>query len=469
MNLQENISRMKQMMGIIDEDNNPHNNLITESIEGKRCWYYKKIAEKGYDSDYRVPNPYKGAGDIQDFLIVIGYKISKDWKFGDETATALGTWSYGSSKGINTVDKLWTQMKKDGWYVGETSGFGPKMLKAVADMIVKLCNSLSKTCKVDQQTLFDMEFEILPQEKTDCKNNLDKQFTKAVKYWKTYLDTPEFKERIKNKNHNVDNRDIFGKIYDKIFNFYWGLEAKPLYCLDILVNYYKESLSKIKGWVLNPNLKMSNMSSTNPISVNGSVFCDKYNYEKAYYTFVHEIQHILGKIPLNDWDEVKKAYPLSTDSYATPGSTTKFELGKKQMPIESKNELINNSIDYKMLTKWASNESWLGAYWCDRNEKMSNLSNFRSFLVEKGEIKIGGNITVKIFTKYLKKYISNQNDIELTNDTNFEQLIVCWAQNNFTPKLSQFILELNSLAKNNEDNTEKDYQDSKNINTGNVT
>jgi len=455
------------MMGIIDEDNNPHNNLITESIEGKRCWYYKKIAEKGYD--YRVPNPYKGAGDIQDFLIVIGYKISKDWKFGDETATALGTWSYGSSKGINTVDKLWTQMKKDGWYVGETSGFGPKMLKAVADMIVKLCNSLSKTCKVDQQTLFDMEFEILPQEKTDCKNNLDKQFTKAVKYWKTYLDTPEFKERIKNKNHNVDNRDIFGKIYDKIFNFYWGLEAKPLYCLDILVNYYKESLSKIKGWVLNPNLKMSNMSSTNPISVNGSVFCDKYNYEKAYYTFVHEIQHILGAIPLNDWDEVKKAYPLSTDSYDTPGYTTKFELGKKQIPIESKNELINNGIDYKMLTKWASDESWSDAYWCDRNEKMSNLSNFRSFLVEKGEIKIGGNIPVKIFTKYLKKYISNQNDIELINDTNFEQLIVCWAQNNFTPKLSQFILELNSLAKNNEDNTEKDYQDSKNINTGNVT
>ena len=100
---------------------------------------------------------------------------------------------------------------------------------------------------------------------------------------------------------------------------------------------------------------------------------------------------------------------------------------------------------------------------------MSNLSNFRAFLVEKGEIKIGGNIPVKIFTKYLKKYISNQNDKELTNDTNFEEIIVCWAQNNFTPKLSQFILELNSLAKNNEDNTEKNYQDPNNINTGNVT
>ena len=78
MNLQENIQRIREMMGIINEGNNSHNNLITESIEGKRCWYYKKLAGKDYYSDNRVPNPYKGAGDIQDFLIVIGYKISNN-------------------------------------------------------------------------------------------------------------------------------------------------------------------------------------------------------------------------------------------------------------------------------------------------------------------------------------------------------------------------------------------------------
>jgi hypothetical protein len=184
-----------------------------------------------------------------------------------------------------------------------------------------------------------------------CRNNLDKQFNRAVKYWKTYLDTPGFKERIKNKNPLVDNRDIVGKVYDKIYNFYWGIESKPLYGLDILVNYYKESLSKIKGWVFNPNLKMANanMTSTNPISVNGSVFCDKFYYEKAYYSFIHEIQHILGAIPLNDWDEVKKAYPLSTDSYSDKTSKTKSELGKKQIPLESKNELINNGINFILL------------------------------------------------------------------------------------------------------------------------
>ena len=458
-NLIEEIQKIKKMMGIINEDNNSHNHLITESIEGKRCWYYKKIADGSYGSDKRVPNPNNGAGDVQEFLINVGYKITKDWDFGDNTAKALGTWAYGFKEGIDSVDKLWTQMDKDGWDVGKTTGYGPKMMKAVGDMITQICKSLAKTCNVDQQTLFDMEFKQLQPYETECRNNLDKQFTKAVKYWKSYLDTPEFKERIKNKNPKVDNRDIVGKVYDKIFNLYWGLEDKNKYNLDIIVNFYKTSLSKIKGWVLDPNLGGANMSSTNPISVNKKMFCNKDNYEKAYYSFVHEIQHILGDIPLNDWDEIKKAYPLAKDYYSDEKAKTKSELGKKQIPLESKNELITNGIDYEVLTKWASDDYWLNSYWCDGEEKMSNLSNFRAFLFEKGEIKIGGDIPVNVFVKYLKKYISNPKDKELYKDTNFEELIVCWAQNNFTPKLSIFISELNSLAKEDGDQNKKPYTD----------
>ena len=169
-NLQEEIKRMRQMMGIISESNVYHNNLITESIEGKRCWYYKKIADGSYSIDKRVPNPNNGAGDVQEFLIKIGYKITKDWDFGNNTAKALGTWAYGAKEGIDSVDKLWARMKKSGWDVGQTSGYGPKMLKAVASMIIQMCKSLSKTCKVDQQTLFDMEFDLVPKEVSDAKN-----------------------------------------------------------------------------------------------------------------------------------------------------------------------------------------------------------------------------------------------------------------------------------------------------------
>jgi len=466
MNLQENINRIREMMGLLNENNQ---NLINESVEGKRCWYYKKMAERGFETNpSKIPNLYEGAFQVQRFLNYIGYDIPKDYAFGDKTASALGTWAYGAAEGINTVDKLWKRMKKGRWDVGETTGYGPKMVKAVADMIIQMCKSLSKNCKVDQQTPFDMEFEILPQEETDCRNNLDKQFERAVKYWKNYLSTNEFKERIKNKNPLVDNRDIFGKIYDKIFNYYWGTEEQNRYPLESVINHYKRELSSIDGWKFVKNVKY-NMMSSNPISVNQDVFCNKNSYEKAYYTFVHEIQHILTDfIPINDWDEVKKAYPLTTDHYANEKTKTKSELGKKEIPKESKNELISNGINYEKLIKWASDESWINSYWCDRNEKLSNLQNFRAYLVEKNEMKIGGNISVNVFTKYLKKYINNSEDEDLSYTTNFEELIVCWAQNNFTPQLSVFISELNSLAKE-EGNVEKDYKDPKNINKGTTT
>lgn len=423
--------------------------LLTEGIEGKRCWLYKKMAERKWVDTDNVPNPYNGAGDVQDFLIFIGYKIEKDWSFGDKTASALGTWKYGKSKGIDSVNKLWLQLKKGGYDVGNSSGYGPKMMKAVAEMIVDTCTRLAKTCKVDQQTLFDMEFGILPQSETDCRNNLDSQFKKAIKYWDQYLSTPQFKERILNKNPKVekDGGDLTQNLYKKIFNYYWGIEEGEKYSVDSLIDLYKIILRKVEGWKFVSDVDY-NMASSNPISVNHDVFCKKDMYEKAYYTFVHELQHILSNYyPLNDWSEVKKAYPLSTDHYSNQTSKTKLEIGKSKIPIESKNELIKYNIDYEKLSEWASNPSWLKSYWCDRNEKLSNLQNFRAFLSEKGEIEIGGNITVGMFSKYLKKYISNPDDKDLGLNTNFEELIVCWAQNNFSPKLSEFIKELNSLAK----------------------
>jgi hypothetical protein len=464
------------MMGVINEEDNPHNNLITESIEGKRCWYYKKLAEKGYDSDYRVPNPYEGAYQVQKFLKYIGYNISKDYAFGDETATALGTWAYGKSEGINTVDKLWKQMKKDGWAVGETTGYGGKMVKAVADMIVQVCKSLAKTCTVDQQTLFDMEFKELQPYETKCRNNLDKQYERAIQYWKNYLNSEGFKKRIKNKEPNIDNKDILGKIYDTVFNLYWGADS---YSLDTIINLYKQKLNSIKGWEFSKEINATNtkMRSTNPISVNEDFYCipkfdkntgkltaSEEKFNESYSSFVHEISHILDEDRLNDIENIKKAYPLTTDHYSDEKSETKKPI-KKEIPIESKKELTNNGVDYKSLSDWANQEGWANSYWCDQKEKISNLNSFRSFLVKQGDIQIGGDITVSIFTKYLKKYL-NKSETKIMEDTDFEQVIVCWAQNNFTPKLSEFISDLNKLAK---ENVEKDYKDPRNINKGTTT
>lgn len=101
----------------------------------KKCDAYKK-----WESSKDKTN----AGTIQQLMIDLGHDITLDYKFGDETAKAIGTYVYGGSKGIDSVDGLWKQMKKDGWDVGDRSGYGPKMSKEVSNMLSKIINTDKK-------------------------------------------------------------------------------------------------------------------------------------------------------------------------------------------------------------------------------------------------------------------------------------------------------------------------------------
>jgi hypothetical protein len=65
----------------------------------KRCSPYNTI---------KIPRA--NAGEIQDFLIAIGHNIGRDGIFGNQTATALGTYFYGAKLGINSVSKLQTKL-----------------------------------------------------------------------------------------------------------------------------------------------------------------------------------------------------------------------------------------------------------------------------------------------------------------------------------------------------------------------
>jgi hypothetical protein len=94
----------------------------------------------------KIKKPGTNAGEIQDFLIALGHNISKDWAFGNGTATALGTYFYGTKKGIRSVDDLWNQMKRDGLDVGTTSGFGPKMATAISSKISGIVDKIKSNC-----------------------------------------------------------------------------------------------------------------------------------------------------------------------------------------------------------------------------------------------------------------------------------------------------------------------------------
>ena len=461
-NLQEEIKRMKEMMGIITETNVYQSNLITESIEGKRCWYYKKIADGSYNSDKRVPNPNNGAGDVQEFLIKVGYNITKDWNFGNNTAKALGTWAYGAKEGIDSVDKLWARMKKSGWDVGQTSGYGPKMMGAVASMIIKMCRSLSKTCKVDQQTLFDMEFGMLSKKELDERNTLkeelNKSFKYAIDYWRKYLNTPKVQEKIYN---NMTTND-----YWKHFDFYGDTIKK-------LIEKYLDALNKVEktGWKdytkqaneINASMYVQGSCPDYAVCVNMDTYLGYLKSgveilrEKSKNTFVHEIQHILwGKVQkLNSTATIQQAFPAAYDYYGTEKKEITNLSTVQPIPVDSKNELTSKGINYKDLIKYYSDSSWKKGYNCDWNEKLSNLASYRSYLGDKGLVKMGEDIPLSIITKHIKSTI----DLSEYISSDFERMIGCWVIGNFQPKLSVFVKELNELAKDEISN--KDYDNPK--------
>jgi hypothetical protein len=70
----------------------------------------KKKINKRCSPYNTIKIPRANAGEIQDFLIAIGHNIGRDGLFGNQTATALGTYFYGAKLGINSVSKLQTKL-----------------------------------------------------------------------------------------------------------------------------------------------------------------------------------------------------------------------------------------------------------------------------------------------------------------------------------------------------------------------
>jgi hypothetical protein len=102
---------------------------------------FKKLMESklGNVKPLITEEPIKAnAGEIQKFLQSVGYTdLVVDYKFGDKSAIAAGKYLFlGTGKEnyntVTNVKTLWTAMSANGLDVGDTSGFGPKMAKALA-------------------------------------------------------------------------------------------------------------------------------------------------------------------------------------------------------------------------------------------------------------------------------------------------------------------------------------------------
>lgn len=119
-----------------------------------------------------ITKPTTNAGEIQDFLITLGHSIKKDWSFGDRTATALGTYFYGGKAGVNSVLKLWNKLNGEGYDVGTTSGFGPKMATAISSKISKIIDKIQSGCKTNL-TKINNTISSLQKKANDLNTKLD--------------------------------------------------------------------------------------------------------------------------------------------------------------------------------------------------------------------------------------------------------------------------------------------------------
>jgi hypothetical protein len=91
------------------------------------------------------------AGEIQKFLqLNQDNTLVADYKFGNKSAIAAGKYLFlGTGKEnyntVTNVKTLWAAMLANGLDVGDTSGFGPKMAKALAAALETSKTSISQT------------------------------------------------------------------------------------------------------------------------------------------------------------------------------------------------------------------------------------------------------------------------------------------------------------------------------------
>lgn len=459
---------------IITEDEKKHikslYGIINEStIEGRRCKVYNEVARGTFQ-----PSLNQGAGSIQEFLIRIGYNITKDYVFGNKTATALGTWVYGKSKGIDTVDKFWNQMKKDGWDVGATTGYGPKMVIAISTMLQKICHNLAVSCQLDYEDIDSTDdYEIKKHVRYKFDKILEEAFKKAINYWKNYLNNPKVQQKIYNNmtfGETLGDYLSFDSVIEKYLTALKNIESSKYVPCDKTECEGAAMQAPEYGFSISVNYDYYLNNHKYEIIDNGYVSKDlvKFFKDDVYSAFVHEIQHKLWSLvkPLNSSSSIKQAFPAAVDVYY--GDINKddpmiIDTTLSNIPSDSKSELISYGIDIQRLLTYIKRPTDLGfakvsntlqkQYSCDENEKISNLEGYRAVLTDKGIIKYGGDIPISVFSDDLNfmkngKYVS----------TDFKLLITCWVKNRFQPKLSVFLKELNELAKKSSEKIEKNYK-----------
>jgi hypothetical protein len=268
----------------------------------------------------------------------------------------------------------------------------------------------------------DQEFKVVNQA---CKTKSQTALSKAVSFWKNWLNDPITKEKVylnylvrsEREMNNVNND--FKKYFDILNN------------LNLI--YFDQTM---------PDEDMKDLAYVIPdLSLYDVHINCSSNDTELVQTLVHEIQHLLYEVkPLNPAKKINNAFVDKNKKSETIGGFFKNLLS----PLIQKNfsKIIKDTskklnIPYYDLEFWkdlsietAKDED--PGYICRENEKMSNIMAIRSLF----GIKAGGKITLNMIMPYIK----------LEKDSgNISWLLLCWAERGF-PDINGMLDDINKLA-----------------------
>ena len=448
MNLSEQLKRIESLMFILKED-------VTSSLDTfldpKLCKFYKSI----YNGTNSI-NLENGAGDLQDFLIFVGHKINKTWKFDNPTAKALGTWVWGAKAGYDTPEEIFDKMVSLGYDLGKKTStpYGPKMAFQVAKMVKNLCGEVIKRCpqkfdKTKPKSFYNPSTNSNAKElKQRCETFLNSNFDKLKNNYLKWINNPKTIQKLSKQPSGLLKIPL-------LRNFILSFDKSKIKCLGPYeqVDFYDD---------------ISTNAQANNVKVEMNYYSDAVlngDQEEFYSTMVHEFSHYLEKnvngINLNN--EWVKVLPktIATNLYhelltKDVGNSAlslyknifyNHDVSFSEIPKDSLTELINLGLGI-YLFYWMDNWNTMSVderlYACAQTEKESNLRSIRNLFGK-------GNLAYELTMNDFKKMFSN----EIKND-NIIWTLDCYAGSRFNPKPSVFLKQYNSLAINKLDNSSVD-------------
>ena len=281
----------------------------------------------------------------------------------------------------------------------------------------------------------DEEFKLVDQA---CKTKSQTALSKAVSFWKNWLNNPITKEKVY-KNYLVRSKPELINNVDKAFKKYFNI----LNNLNLI--FYDQTTPDEE---LDAYAYVIPSKSLYDIHIN----CSK-DIETLLDTLVHEIQHLIYHVkPLNPAKKISNAFVgknkkpetmvsiFGFDKLEIPNIKTSLSLSKH---MEKTAKKLNIYDSYLSSLKFDSDEEENAdpGYVCRETEKMSNIMSMRLLF----SIQPGGRITSNMLIPYIttKKY-----------NTNVDWFLLCWAQRGF-PDIDGMLDHINKLAFNQDDEKPK--------------